>query len=388
MAKYIWSDANRFYAATESQYGAPVAVQPSNRFQATRLKCHQSQRTSKRRDKTGARTYLGGAPTAPLISAFEVDLPLSSWDQATVPSYGPFVQAAMGGVPDLVQGLVVAAFNSLQIQTQLPHNLVVGSAIASGKDVRFVTAVGDQLNLTINVPFLSTPTVGGTLGTTVGYQLAPELPSLCLYDYWDPVGGVSRLLTGAGVDTFQISVKGDVHELTFAGPAADILDSRSGSFGVSGLQSFPAEPPLSTFDYSIVPGQLGEVWLGSPLNQVFTLTEASIAIKNNIAVRAREFGSSYPMAQVPGPREVLISFTLFAQSDTSTTDLYVAAKTRAPISAMLQLGQQGGQMMAVYLPKVVPSLPLYHDSEPYLLWEFKNDLAQGVANDEAYIAFA
>ncbi len=32
-------------------------------------------------------------------------------------------------------------------------------------------------------------------------------------------------MAGAGVNKFQIDVKGDVHELIFSGPAADVLDS-------------------------------------------------------------------------------------------------------------------------------------------------------------------
>ena len=94
------------------------------------------------------------------------------------------------------------------------------------------------------------------MASTVCYHLATALTSLSVYDYWDPAGAVSRIVTGAGVDMFQITVKGDVHELTFSGPAADLLDSYSGAFGVSGALSFPAEPPVSEFDYSIVPGQL------------------------------------------------------------------------------------------------------------------------------------
>ncbi len=94
-------------------------------------------------------------------------------------------------------------------------------------------------------------------------------------------------------------------------------------------------------------------------------------------MRDQEFGSAYPMAIVPGPREVLSSFTLFAQPDAATQSLYAAAKSRTPISALFQLGQQKGQMMAIYLPNVVPELPLFDDSEPYLLWEFKNNLVRG-----------
>jgi hypothetical protein len=226
------------------------------------------------------------------------------------------------------------------------------------------------------------------LTTTVGYRFSTQLPSLSIYDYWDPPNAVSRLITGAGVDQFQIEVKGDVHGLYFTGPAADVLDSSSGVFGVSGISAFPAEPPVSGFEYSTVAGQLGQVWLGSPLNQVFTLTEADIEVNNNLLTRNHEFGSSYPMAIVPGPREVLSTFTLLAQADPATTSLYGAAKTRNPVSALLQLGQQQGQMMAVYLPGVVPEMPFYNDAERYLFWTLKNNLAQGKSNDETFIAFA
>jgi hypothetical protein len=260
--------------------------------------------------------------------------------------------------------------------------------VSNGAEIRFVTAVIDLSTVSVNVAFSTAPAVGTVLATTIGYKLATQVSSVSLYDYWDPANGVSRLITGAGVSKFQIDVKGDVHELFFSGPAADVLDSCSGAFGVSGVTVFPAEPALSTFDYSIVPGQLGEVWLGSPLNQVFTLTEAAIEINNALLVRNREFGSSYPLAIVAGPREVVSNFTLFAQADVGTQSLYAAAKMRTPVSALLQLGKQQGEMMALYLPAVVPELPLYDDSEPYLLWEFRNSLAQGVADDEIYVAFA
>ncbi len=388
MANYIWSDANRFYAATESAYGIPAPIVASNRLAAVQLQCHQSLETTVRRDKTGSRTYLGSAPSATRVSSFELSANLISWDDVTAPCYGPLVQAAMGGSPALVQGLAVATVSGVQIQTETPHNLSVGSALSSGGEIRFVTVVEDSSTVALNVPFSIAPQAGAVLDTTIGYSLATTLPSVSFYDYWDPANAVSRLITGAGVDKFQIAVKGDVHSLYFSGPAADVLDSCSNIFGVSGLTSFPIEPALSTFDYSIVPGELGQVWLGSPLNQVFTLTQAAIEIRNNLLVRNQEFGSAYPRAIVPGPREVISTFTLFAQAESDTASLYAAAKARAPVSALLQLGKQQGQMMAIYLPNVVPELPLFDDAERYLLWEFKNNLAQGVSNDEAYIAFA
>jgi hypothetical protein len=202
------------------------------------------------------------------------------------------------------------------------------------------------------------------------------------------VAAVSRMVAGAAVDALEISVNGDYHEFVFSGPAADLLDSSSFVPGSAGLAGFPSEPALGSFDYSIVPGHLGQAWLGSSATQFFTLTEANIVLKNNIGLRNQEFGSSYPRAVAPGMRQVAIDFALFAQDDAQTAALYAAAKTRTPISAMLQLGQQQGQLMGILFNNIVPEIPDYNDSQSRLQWHFKNNLAQGTTDDEIYIAFA
>ena len=66
----------------------------------------------------------------------------------------------------------------------------------------------------------------------------------------------------------------------------------------------------------------------------------------------------------------------------------MAAKERATVSAMLQLGQQNRQLMGVFMPSVTPEIPGYVDSETRLQWEFKSNLAQGTAENEISIAFA
>ena len=183
-------------------------------------------------------------------------------------------------------------------------------------------------------------------------------------------------------------VNGDFHEFIFRGPAADLLDTSSFVSGSAGLSKFPIEPALGSFDYSIVPGHLGQVWIGTPEAQFFTLTSASIELKNNIDVRNREFGSSYPRSIAPGMRQIVSQFALFAQDDAQTEFLYAAAKARNTVAAMLQLGQQQGQLMGVYMPNMTPEIPNFNDSQTRLQWEFKNNLAQGSVNNEFYLAFA
>jgi hypothetical protein len=389
MANYISSNANRFYVAVESAYGQAASISPANRFPAIRLQAQQVLESGRRQDKTGTRTFQGTPKTSRRRTAFEARTYLTSWSGSGEPSYGPLFRAALGAAPSLSTGLQVASAQSnSQIQTAAAHGLSLGSGVSFGGEIRFVTSVPDASTFVLNAPFSNTPQAGASLSPAITYSLATALPSLSLYDYWDPSTAVSRMIIGAAADMFQMSIDGDYHEFLFSGPACDLLDSSSFVAGAAGLSSFPDEPTLATFDYAIVPGHLGQAWLGSAPDQFFTLTEATIELKNNIDVRNQEFGSSYPRAIAPGLREVASSFMLFAQDDAQTIALYAAAKQRTPVAAMLQLGQQAGQLMAVYLPNVTPEIPNYNDAESRLQWAFKNNFAQGVAEDEIYIAFA
>jgi hypothetical protein len=242
--------------------------------------------------------------------------------------------------------------------------------------------------MTINVPFSQPVAAGTQLTSTVSYRLATDLPSLSIYDYWDPITAISRIITGSAVDVMELSVNGDQHEFTFTGPAADLLDSATFGGGTAGLNSFPSEPPLGIAKIGAVPGHLGQVWLGGAATQFFTVTEASIQLQNKVELRNQEFGSSYPRAVVPGQRQVNTTFSLFVQDDSHTIALYSAAKNRDAISVMLQMGKQKGQLMGAYLPSVIPVLPTFDDSETRLRWRFKNNSAQGTSDDEFYISFA
>ncbi len=389
MANYISSNANRFYAAVERNYGLAASIGAANRYPAVKLQAQQVLQRSRRLDKTGTRTFLGTPTTAKRRTAFETSTYLTSWTGAGEPCYGCLIRSALGGIPLVSGGLTIASLvGSTGIQTSSPHGFSTGTGIAFGNEVRFVTKVIDNITALINAPFSQTLEGSSVLSPCVTYTLGSELPSVTLYDYWDPITAVSRIVTGAAVDILEISLNGDFHEFKFRGPAADLLDSSSFVSETAGLGAFPTEPPLGPFDYSIVPGHLGEAWLGGVASQFFTLSSASLEINNNVDLRDQEFGFSYPQGIVPGPRQVATDFTIFAQDDTQTEALYAAAKERGLISAMLQLGQQQGELMGIFLPQVAPEVPNYDDSETRLQWQFRNNLAQGITDDEIFIAFA
>jgi hypothetical protein len=388
MASYISSNANRFYTALESGYGAVASITGSNRIPALKLTVQQQPEVKSRKDKTGSRTFPGLPSGGRRNTTFELQTYMTSWQSAVGgPSYGPLFQAALGAAPQLFNGGVVASYSNTTLAFAAPHGLSVNQAVSSGGEIRFVAAVVDANTVHLNAPFTASPATGSTTGATVTYQPATELPSASVFDYWEPAGAVQRILSGAALDQMEIQINGDFHQFLFRGLAQDVLDSASFTAGQGDLMSYPVEPEVGAFDYSIVPGNLGQAWLGTAPAQFFTVTEAAVVLKNGLETRSREFGFSLPQAISPGQRSVQASIGLYSQADSATPALYQAAREQTPISLMFQLGQTQGQVMGVYLQTVIPEVPQFDDSANRLQWVFKPSRAHGTVDNELAVAF-
>ncbi len=388
---YISSNANRFYTVLEGEYGRAGAVSAANRIPALKLTVQQQLEMKDRKDKTGTRTFPGLPAGGRRRTNFELQTYLTSWDKTqSGPAYGPLFQAALGGAPQNFAGGTVASVTAGGgLGFGSAHGLNAGQAVASGGEIRFVGAIVDANTVQLNAPFTIPPATGSALVATVTYMPATELPSATIFDYWSPTTAVQRVLCGAAVDQMTIDVNGDYHEVHFNGLAQDVLDSSSfSSSGAGQLSAFPAEPALDAFDFSVVPGNMGQAWLGASPTQFFTITSASIVLKNALDTRTREFGSSLPRAICPGQRSVTAAFELFSQDDDATTGLYQAARQQSPISVMLQLGETAGQVMGVYLKSVILEVPEFDDGQSRLQWRFRSSRAQGTVDDEISVAFA
>ncbi len=148
------------------------------------------------------------------------------------------------------------------------HGLTPGQAVTFGREFGSWRRWRTRTTVFINAPFTTTPTAGSAIGPTMTYMLAEDLGSASIFDYWDPSTAVQRILSGAAMDRMQIKVNGDFQEFDFAGPAQDLIDSASFTSGEGGLTAFPAEPAQAGFDYTIVPGHLGQVWMGATPNAI------------------------------------------------------------------------------------------------------------------------
>jgi hypothetical protein len=390
MSSYISSNANRFYTGLEGSYGEAAAVTAANRIPALKLTVQQVAATADRKDKTGSRTFVGNPAGTRLRTNYELRTYMTSWPGgAAGPSYGPLFQAALGGTPLAFAGGTVASSNSSgQVTFAAPHGLVPGQAVQIGGEIRFAAAIVNANTVQLNAPLTNPPAVGAAIGAAVTYVPGTVLPSVSLYDYWSPQTAVQRMLCGVGIDQLEILVNGDYHEFRFSGVAQDVVDSSSFSTSGAGqLTSFPAEPALGGFDYTIVPGNMGEAWLGTAATQFLTITTATLVLKNNLDTRSKEFGSRYPLALAPGERTVTAAFSLFGMDDTATESLYQAARQQSPISVMFQLGVAQGQVMGVFLQSVVPEVPEFNDGTNLLQWKFRASRARGTVDNEIAVAF-
>jgi hypothetical protein len=389
MASYISSNANRFYTGLENSYGQTPAITAQNRFPTLKLTAKNNLETADRRDKTGSRTFVGIPSGLRRTTSFDLTTYMTSWGgQSAGPSYGPLFQASMGAAPAMYAGGAAAAGSSgTTLVFAAPHGLAVGQGVSCNGEIRFVTAIVSATAVQVNAVFSTAPAAGTEIAPSISYFPATELPSVSIFDYWDPSTALQRILCGAAVDKMTVKVNGDFHQFEFEGMAQDLLDSASLTAGEGQLSGFPAEPALGAFDYSIVPGNMGEAWLGVSPSKFYTITSGQFQLDNGLDLRSKEFGTNLPLAIAPGPRSVTAAFSLYELNDAATQGLYQAARQQSPISLMFQLGQQTGQVVGVYMMSVVPVVPEFDDGDNRLQWKFQGSTAQGTADNEIVVAF-
>jgi hypothetical protein len=389
MSCYISSNNNRAYVALEENFGEVAAITEANRIPLVKLAVRQQREAAGRRDKTGSRTFVGLPNRVRKETTFRLNTLMTAWSNApAAPAHGALFQAGLGGTPLAFAGGTVASVPAAtQVTLTAAHGLTLGQAVTFGGEMRFVTGIVSPTTVALNAAFTTPPAAGQMLGPTVTYPLATALKSVSLFDYWDPAGAVQRIVQGGAVDVVRVKVNGDYHEFEFSGPARDVLDSVSFEAGQGGLSAFPPEPPSVAFDYSVIPGHVGQVWMGAAPSQMHALTAAELTVDNHVMLRAREFGADYAKCIAAGQRSVRLDFRVFAHADAISAELYQAARQRSPVEVMLQLGEQAGQLFGAYLPAVAPEVPEYEDREVRLEWSFSNNLGQGTVDDELFVAF-
>jgi hypothetical protein len=207
MSSYISSNANRFYTGLESAYGRVAQVSAQNRIPAVALSVRHEFEKRERKDKTGSRTFPGLPTGGRRRTSFELRTYLTSWDsQAGDPSYGPLVQACLGGTPlKFAGGGAPAGSTGSTMAFQAAHGLASGQAVGCAGEIRFVTAVVSPTTVQLNAPFSG---AAANAVPTISYVPGTDLPSVSVFDYWSPATAVQRLLCGAALNQMTVQLNG------------------------------------------------------------------------------------------------------------------------------------------------------------------------------------
>ncbi|MEP7361798.1 MAG: hypothetical protein ABI972_00965, partial [Acidobacteriota bacterium] len=390
MSCFIASNQNRVYGALESAFGTAATVDGSDRLPLSAFRLRQLRVISNRNDKTGSRTYPGAPSNGRESAALQVGCYLTEWDTETgYPPLHDLMQSVTGGAVRVCAANVVQAITGGQtISTVQPHGLSSGQGISSGGEIRFVDAILDSSTVALNAPFAGPIEIGQAVGRTVTYTLGDDLKSLTAYDYWDPQSAVQRAVAGVVFNELRVNINGDYHEMAFSGEGRTFFDSSTFVGGIAGLTEYPPEPIVDQYSVSLIPGTLGQAWIGSTASQSYNVLLGAVRMSNNIDYRRREFGPSVAGCVAGGIRDIRVDLRLSANSSSDMSALFSASRTREPIPIMFQLGESMGQLCGLYLKSVVPEVPSFEDTQTKLEWMIRDARAQGNHNDELSIAFA
>jgi hypothetical protein len=379
---YVASTNNRSYVAIEDVYGQGAILQTTNRLPSTsRLEIRQAFERAQRADKTGSRTAVLQQSQALARTAFKISAPMTSWSDVQDSSWCSVLQAAFGEKSEAWNALMIrGATSEGLITTDVPHDLTTGDAVVLANEIRFVSSVESPMSLFLNLPFSRTPSVGASLMPATTFRLSSTLPSLTLADYWT-AQGLSRIASGAIVDTISLLFTRQVCTFVASGIANEVKASGN-------TTDFPAEPMIEQANVSRIPTQNGLARIGATGIPLAGVTSIELKLSNHLKRGPHDFSSPALQRVSPGFRSCELGFIALPQTDGALEELYIAAQNGQTMPVTFQIGTQLGQMISVYMPRLMPAVPVFDDSEARLCMRFANCVPGGTNNDEVFVALA
>lgn len=388
MSCYINATNERLYGAAESQYGTAAPLSTADRLSFRSLKVSERVRRAERRDKTGTRTRLAPHPAVRTDNRFDLDCFFAGRNPAS-PTDGVtnLVEATLGGERRSFNGLTASTVsgNPQVVGFSAPHGLQAGQAIRHQGELRFVKTVNSPTAVTLSAPFSAGFQAGSSTGNSVTVWPGDKPKPVTLGNYWNPAGSLDRILAGCVVNDLGLSLNSDFHGASFRGTARQVAASTGFQSGAAGLASFPTEPAGTAAANPLVPGHVGRLFIGGV---EFYLLDLSLRLLNNADTTTREFGMDLSPCYSADLRELSIQFQLYASQDAAVTQLHTMARSRQETDLTIQLGNQAGQLVGIYIPRFVPEIPELKDADTRVVMSYPKSLAYGGANDEITFAFA
>lgn len=301
----------------------------------------------------------------------------------TVPELDPFLECGFGSKVNTTLATTIASGGAVGGATLTSAaGLAVGGALLitcldGKKRVRIITAVNTGTGVTTWAPNLpSIPANGAAVKSALVYKFTQQnLLSLSLAHYLkntDASAGLSRCLSGGIVDKLKVDFDANDDPMFTASGGGKLLDASTAPAQPGGFTMVGSQPPS---------GITGELVVA---NTVTKFMKAGFDLSNALKLRAESYGySSAEESYRSGRAEIGVDLQLRAETQT----LYDLAVAGTNASILVQTGYTEGNIITVYSPNVLFSVPDTDDPDDgEVSFPFKGKALE--TSDAAYDAMA
>ena len=231
-------------------------------------------------------------------------------------------------------------------------------------------------------------------GVSVSYGLGSALNTVSLYEYVTaPSTGTQRMAISAIVDSWKITIGGEVPEWEFGGEAywgpdtAQFTDSGMDTLAKGGLSAFPTIPASPTTNGTPPPGFKATVTLDS--NAYSNARMVTITFKGNRELPKDCIGG-YPGAPASGLYSILADIDIYDDDSSQLTSLKMKALEKTIVSQLVfVVGTIAGNIATYTLKNIMMGTPEYDTSQKRRVVKFNNcrahDSAVGSADAFALV---
>jgi hypothetical protein len=200
-------------------------------------------------------------------------------------------------------------------------------------------------------------------GVSVTYSLSDVIKSFTAWSFRTPSTMMQRAASGSVVSSATFQLGQDIASLRADGESMWVVDSKNfatlDAGGKSGLTAFPAEPGSPVTNGGIIAGFTGQATLDS--NVLANIRTATLKIGTGDQLTRDTFGTYYPSGTEGDVRNVVLSFNLYDDDGTGTTNLYQKAVSKAAINITLAIGTVAGSTWTFTLKGVQLAMPSLED---------------------------
>lgn len=216
-------------------------------------------------------------------------------------------------------------------------------------------------------------------GTSVSYALSDAIQSFAMASYRTPASVMQRIAFGCVVQDATFNLGQDIATMSVNGECLWVLDSvnfaATDTVGKGGLASFPVEPSSPVTNGGIIAGFTGQATFDS--NVLANIRTATLKIGTGNDIVKDTFGAYYGTTTEGDLRNVTLSFSLYDDDTTGTTNLYQKAISKTPINVTLQIGTVTGSKWTFTITGIQLAVPNLDDGQRRWSASFGDSQASG-----------